>query len=79
MVRFQGLRRSSVAGAASQKITKNYVQNFTPEVVAKGDAAKPDAPKDGAKEAERRRKALPRRARSVGPATGRTKQIVYKR
>lgn len=62
-----------------EKIKKNGVQSFTLEVVAKGDGAKSDAPKEGAKEADSKKEGAAGQGKVVGTCEGGTKQIVYKR
>jgi uncharacterized protein DUF1161 len=60
------------------KIKKNGVQTFTLDVVPKGEAAKPEASKEGAKEAEAKKEAVGK-GKVVGSCDGGTKQIIYKR
>jgi hypothetical protein len=62
-----------------EKIKKNGVQTFTLDVVAKGEAAKPDASKEGTKEAEAKKEGAAGQGKVVGACDGGTKQIIYKR
>ena len=62
-----------------EKIKKNGVQTFTLDVVPKGEAAKPEASKEGTKEAEAKKDGAAGQGKVVGACDGGTKQIIYKR
>jgi uncharacterized protein DUF1161 len=62
-----------------EKIKKNGVQTFTLDVVPKGEAAKSEAPKEGAKEGDAKKEGAAGEGQVVGTCEGGTKQILYKK
>ena len=58
-----------------EKIKKNGVQTFTLDIVAKGDAAKPEASKEG----DAKKEGASGQGKVVGTCEGGTKQILYKK
>ncbi len=62
-----------------EKIKKNGVQTFTLDVIPKGEATKPEASKEGTKEAEAKKDGAAGQGKVVGSCDGGTKQIIYKR
>ena len=70
--------RGELKAEIEAKIKKDGVHTFTLDVVPKGEAPKPEASKEGSKEADAKKGGAAAQGKVVGTCDGGTKQIIYK-